>query len=104
MVSEDDYNNIDQVTYEGIFYQEEEHFADLEIDMCLQDLHNDTQMRGETVLDPKDIAMLTKRHANKDNIAETPPGNKVDPEYSRDTDSDCEAENPMPSDERDAEW
>ena len=105
--SEDEYNNIDPVTYEGIFYQEEEHFGDLEIDIGLQDLHNDAQMRGETVLDPKDIAMLTKHHANKDKIAETPPGNNdsdSEAEYSRDTDSDSEAENQVPSDESDAEW
>src|SRR4051812_33613780 len=58
--SDDDYNNIDPVTYEGIFYQEEEHFGDLEIDIGLQDIHNAAQMHGETVLDHKDIAMLTK--------------------------------------------
>ncbi|KAK1663394.1 hypothetical protein QYE76_051553 [Lolium multiflorum] len=97
--SDDDYNNIDPVTYEGIFYQEEEQFGDLQIDIGLQDLHNDVQMRGETVVDPKDIAMLTKRHANKDNIVETQPEPNADPEYSHDTDSDSEAENPMPRDE-----
>ncbi|KAK1679455.1 hypothetical protein QYE76_040303 [Lolium multiflorum] len=97
--SEDDYNNIDPVTYEGIFYQEEEQFGDLQIDIGLQDLHNDVQMRGETVVDLKDIAMLTKRHANKDNIVETQPEPNADHEYSYDTDFDSEAENPMPRDE-----
>ncbi|KAK1691774.1 hypothetical protein QYE76_008471 [Lolium multiflorum] len=97
--SEDDYNNIDPVTYEGIFYQEEEQFGALQIDIGLQDLHNDVQMRGETVVDLKDIAMLTKRHANKDNIVETQPEPNADHEYSYDTDFDSEAENPMPRDE-----
>ncbi|KAK1605369.1 hypothetical protein QYE76_029042 [Lolium multiflorum] len=102
--SEDDYNNIDPVTYEGIFYQEEEQFGALQIDIGLQDLHNDVQMRGETVVDLKDIAMLTKRHANKDNIVETQPEPNADHEYSYDTDFDSEAENPMPRDESGDEW
>jgi hypothetical protein len=102
--SEDDYNNIDPVTYEGIFYQEEEQFGALQIDIGLQDLHNDVQMRGETVVDLKDIAMLTKRHASKDNIVETQPEPNADHEYSYDTDFDSEAENPMPRDESGDEW
>ncbi|KAK1647362.1 hypothetical protein QYE76_065167 [Lolium multiflorum] len=56
-------------------------------------------MCGETVVDPKDIAMLTKRHANKDNIVETQPEPNADPEYSHDTYSDSGAENSMPRDE-----
>ena len=104
MPSDDDYNNIDPVTYEGIFYQEEENFEDFEIDIGLEDLENDAQIRGETVVNLKDIAMLTKFHANNGNIAEPPPCNNADPEYSHDTDSDSEAENPEPNDESDDGW
>ena len=105
MPSDDDYNNIDPVTYEGTFYQEEEdHFGDLEIDIGLQDLQNYAENRGETVVNLKDIAMLTKFHANNGNIAEPPPCNNPDPnQYIHDTDSDSQAENPEPDDERDDE-
>ena len=56
------------------------------------------------MVDLKDIAMLTKRHANKDNIVETQPEPNADHEYSYDTDFDSEAENPMPRDESGDEW
>ena len=37
MPSDEDYNNIDAVTYEGTFYQElQDHFGDLEIDIGLR--------------------------------------------------------------------
>nr|XP_051196933.1 uncharacterized protein LOC127310289 [Lolium perenne] len=38
MPSDEDYNNIDPVTYEGIFYQEQENFGDFEIEIGLEDL------------------------------------------------------------------
>ena len=105
MPSDDDYNNIDPVTYEGTFYQEEQdHFGDLEIDIGLQDLPNYAENRGETVVNLKDIAMLTKFHSNNGNIAEPPPCNNPDPnEYIHDTNSDSEAENLEPDDESDDE-
>ena len=101
MPSDDDYNNIDPVTYEGIFYQEEENFGDFEIDIGLEDLENDAQIRGETVVNLKDIDMLTKFHADNGNNAEPPPCNNADPQHSRDSDIDSESENPMPNCESD---
>ncbi|KAK1601599.1 hypothetical protein QYE76_059263 [Lolium multiflorum] len=89
--------NEELMGWEVVF--QEEQFGDLQIDIGLQELHNDVQMRGETVVDLKDIAMLTKRNANKDNIVETQPEPNADHEYSYDTDFDSEAENPMPRDE-----
>ena len=57
--SEDDYNNIDPVTYEGIFYQEEHDFGDLELEpVVIEDLGNDAKTRGESVVDLTDIDML----------------------------------------------
>ena len=98
MPSDDDYNNIDPVTYEWIFYQEEENFGDFEIQIGLEDLENDAQIRGETVVNLKDIDMLTKFHENN---AKPPPCNDAEPQYSRDSDSDSDAENPMPNYESD---
>ena len=63
MPSDDDYNNIDPGTYEGIFYQEQEIFVDFEIQIGLEDLENDAQIHGETVVNLKDIDMLEKFNA-----------------------------------------
>ena len=94
MPSADDYNNIDPVTYEGIFYQEQENFGDFDLQMGgLEDLENDAQIRGETVVNIKDIDMLTKLHADNGNNAEPPPCDEPPSYYSRDSDS--ENENPM---------
>ena len=101
MPSDDDYNNIDHVTYKRIFYQEEENFGDFEIQIGLEDLENEEQIRGETVVNLKDIEMLTKLHADNGNNAEPPPCNNAEPRYSHDTDSDSENENPMPNYESD---
>ena len=95
MPSDDDYNNIDPVTYEGIFYQEEENFGHFEIQIGLEDLENDAQIHGETVVNLKDIDMLTKFHADNGNNAEPPPCDEPPSYYSRDSDSDSENENPM---------
>ena len=94
MPNEDDYNNIDPVTYEGIFYQEQEDFGDFDLQMGgLEDLENDTHHRGESVDNLKDIDMLEKFHAGKANDDEAPPVDEPPTYYSRDSDSDSENEN-----------
>jgi hypothetical protein len=93
--SNDDYNNIDLVTYEGNFYQDLENFGDFEIQIGPQDLENDAQIHHETVVNLKDIDVLTKLHADNGNNVEPPPCNNVEPQYSHDTDSDSDNENPM---------
>jgi hypothetical protein len=88
MPSIEDYNNIDPVTYEGIFYQGQETFGEFNLQMGgLEDLENDTQPRGEIVVDLKDIDMISKLHANNDIVHEPPPCDEL-PRYSRDSDSD----------------
>ncbi|KAK1651012.1 hypothetical protein QYE76_068817 [Lolium multiflorum] len=90
--SEDDYNNIDPVTYEGIFYQEEQDFGEYILEPFVQeDLGNDAETRGESVVDLKDISMLEKLLEANDNYDEPPP---VDPStlYSQDSDSDSDPE------------
>jgi len=88
-----DYLNIDPVTYEGIFYQEEENFGGFDIQVGHEDLENDAQTRGETVVDLKDVDMLNKFHEANFNNDEPPPCDE--PYYSRDSDSDSENENAM---------
>ena len=99
--SDDDYNNIDPATYEGIFYQEEEDFGDdgdfhLVVDLPPvqeeEDLGNDAETRGESVVDLKDIQMLEKLHAQID-IQPPPIENERRTYYSRDSDSEDEIEN-----------
>ena len=90
MPSEDDYNNIDPVTYEGIFYQEQQDFGDFHLQAYgPPDVENDAHTRGETVVNIKDIHMLSKLHANDGNDDEPPTY------YSKDSDSDSENENPL---------
>ncbi|KAK1615507.1 hypothetical protein QYE76_021024 [Lolium multiflorum] len=96
MPSDEDYNNIDPVTYEGIFYQEQENFGNFEIEIGLEDLENEAHLHGETVVDLKDIQMLTKLHEGNGFNDEPPPDIPTQPHYSHDTDSDSENENPMP--------
>jgi hypothetical protein len=96
MPSDDDYNNIDPVTYEGIFYQEQEDFGDFELVVDLEDLENDAQTRGESVVDLKDIDMLEKLHTNNGNDDEPPPFDEPQTYYSRDSDIDSENENVNP--------
>ena len=101
--SEDDYNNIDPVTYEGIFYQEQEDFGDFELEpIDLEDVAND-ETRGETVVNPKDIDMLKKFHEENDNDDEPPPVDEAPAYYSKDSDSDSENENENEN-ESDDEW
>ncbi|KAK1664375.1 hypothetical protein QYE76_052534 [Lolium multiflorum] len=90
--SEDDYNNIDPVTYEGIFYQEEQDFGEYILEPLVEeDLGNEAETRGESVVDLKDISMLEKLLEANDNYDEPPP---IDPStlYSKDSDSDSEPE------------
>jgi hypothetical protein len=92
MPNEDDYNNIDPITYEGDFYQEEEDGVDFDILVGgLEDLENDAQNRGETVVNIKDIDMLSKLHDDDTDEDEPPPCDGL-PYFSRDSDSDSEDE------------
>ena len=92
--SVDDYNNIDPVTYEGIFYQEQEDFGHFDLQPGgLADLGNDAETRGESVVNLKDIDMLEKLHAENDNDDEPPPVDEPPTYYSKDSDSDSENEN-----------
>ncbi|KAK1619323.1 hypothetical protein QYE76_024840 [Lolium multiflorum] len=89
---EDDYNNIDPVTYEGIFYQEEQDSGEYILEPFVEeDLGNDAETRSESVVDLKDISMLEKLLEANDNYDEPPP---IDPStlYSKDSDSDSEKE------------
>ena len=89
--SEDDYNNIDPDTYEGIFYQEEEDLGlEFQYEPAVEeDLGNDVETRGESVVDPKDIKMLEELYEEDH---EPPPF--IDPAtlHSKDSDSDSEKE------------
>ena len=92
--SEDDYNNINPITYEGTFYQEQEDFRDFDLlTGGLEELENDAQNRGEAVVDIKNIDMLSKLHLDDDDDDEPPPF-EGQPYYSRDSDSDYESDDP----------
>jgi hypothetical protein len=104
--SEDDYNNIDPVTYEGIFYQEQEDFGHFELEyVVFEDLGDDAETRGESVVDLKDINMLEKLHAENDPIDEPPPVGELQTYYSKDSDSDSEKDNEKENEnESDDDW
>jgi hypothetical protein len=88
MPNEDDYNNINPITYEGDFYQEQEDGVDFDILMGgLEDLENNEQNRGEAVVNVKDIDMLSKLHLSDDDVDEPAPVEGL-PYYSHDSDSD----------------
>jgi hypothetical protein len=101
--SEDDYTNIDPVTYEGIFYQEQEDFGDFGLEpVDLEDLgnENDVDTRGEHVVDDKLVNMLNKfREENVD--PESSEDDEAPIYYTRDSDSGGENEN---ANESDDEW
>ena len=102
--SDDDYNNIDPKTYEGIFYQEQEDFGHFDLQIGgLEELENNAHTHGESVVDLKDIDVLSKFHAENDDDDE--PGDELPPYYSRDSDSDSDSdsenENRHPDEESD---
>ena len=101
--SEDDYTNIDPVTYEGIFYQEQEDFGDFGLEpVDLEDLgnENDVDTRGEHVVDDKLVNMLNKfREENVD--PESSEDDEAPIYYARDSDSGGENED---ANESDDEW
>ena len=99
--SEDDYTNIDPVTYEGIFCQEQEDFGDFELEpVDLEDLGNDVETRGEHVVDVKVVNMLNKFH--EENVdPESSDDDEAPVYYTRDSDSGGENEN---ANESDDEW
>ena len=105
--SEDDYNNINPDTYEGIFYQEEEDLGlEFQYEPAVEeDLGNDVETRGESVVDLKDIDMLQKLYAQKDNDEEPPPINETPTYYPIDSDSDSEKEKEIEiENESDDDW
>jgi hypothetical protein len=91
MPNEDDYNNINPITYEGDFYQEEEDGGDFDVEMVdLEELEDDAQIQGDTVVNIKDIEMLSKFLDEGDSDDDEPPPFEGQPYYSHDTDSDNE--------------
>lgn len=93
--SEDDYDNINPQTYEGIFYQEQDTFGDFDIESGVhEDLTLDEQTRGENITNVKDVAMLQKLQVDDDDSDDEPPPYDEHPPYSRDTDSDSDDEDP----------
>jgi hypothetical protein len=93
MPNEDDYNNINPITYEGDFYQEEEDGGDFDVEMVdLEELEDDAQIQGDTVVNIKDIEMLSKFLDEGDSDDDEPPPFEGQPYYSHDTDSDNEYE------------
>jgi hypothetical protein len=85
MPNEDDYDNINPKTYDGIFYQEQASFGDFGLE-GLEDLGNVAQTRGEMVTDLKDSKMLNK--LQEDDSDEPPLHELPEALYSRDSDSD----------------
>ena len=93
--NEDDYNNINPITYEGTFYQEQEDFGDFDLQAGgLEELENEAQNCGAAVVNIKDIDMLSKLHLNDDDDDEPPPCEGL-PYYSRDSDTDSDNETPI---------
>jgi hypothetical protein len=91
MPNEDDYNNINPITYVGDFYQEEEDGGDFDVEMVdLEELEDDAQIQGDTVVNIKEIEMLSKFLDEGDNDDDDPPPFEGQPYYSHDTDSDNE--------------
>jgi hypothetical protein len=91
MPNEDDYNNINPITYEGDFYQEEEDGGDFDVEMVdLEELEDDAKIQGDTVVNIKDIEMLSKFLEEGDSDDDEPPPFEGQPYYSHDTDSDNE--------------
>ena len=93
MPSEDDYNNIDPKTYEGIFYQEEQTFGDFGI-QGLEDREDNAQTGGDVVVNLKDIDMLNKLQSDSDDDDEPPSCEEVPIYNTRDSDVDSDDENP----------
>ena len=103
MPSDDDYNNIDPKTYEGVFYQEQENFGDIDL-QDLENLENNAHTRGEVVTNIQDIDMLTKLYSDNGND-EPPPCDEPPTYFSRDSDVDSADENPRHTHESDDdEW
>ena len=91
MPNTDDYDNINPITYEGDFYQEEEDGADFDVFMGgLDEVDDDSEShgRGETVVNVKDIDMLTKLDLDSESDEDEPPPFDDMPYASRDSDSD----------------
>ena len=78
--NEDDYYNINPMTYEGVFYQEQSDvyvvrnddarpFGDHDVDPNDDNARND----GETIVNENDILMLEKLNEDADDEEEPPP-------------------------------
>ena len=93
--NEDDYNNINPITYEGDFYQEEEDGGEFDVDALEEDLEGVAQVCGEAVKDIKDLDMLSKLHLHDiESDDDEPPPFEGQPYYSHDSDSDYESDEP----------
>ena len=103
MPSDDDYNNINPKTYEGIFYQEQEDFGDFGI-RSHEDQENDAPTGGEVVSNIKDIDMLNKLQEENDSDDEPSPCEEPPTYYTRDSDVDSDDENHRTNYESDDSW
>ena len=91
--NDDDYYNINPMTYEGVFYQEQhddvdpnnddDDLGDVDVDPNDDDARND----GETIVNVKDIVMLEKLH-DDDDEDEPPPPSDNDVDDMRDSDDE----------------
>ena len=89
MPNEDDYININPITYEGDFYQEEEDGGEFDVDVLEEDLEDDAQVPGETMKDIKDLDMLSKLHLDESDSDDVEPAPFEGlPYYSRDSDGE----------------
>ena len=93
MPNEDDYNNINPITYEGDFYQEEEGGGDFDVQMVdLEEPVDDAHILGEAVVNLKDIHMLDQFHCDSDFGDDEPPPFEGQPFNDHDTDRNSEYE------------
>lgn len=91
--NDDDYDNINPVTYEGEFYQEQQADGDFDILLDGLDALMDDTRNGEAVVNLKDIDMLAKLHLDDGNDDEPQhPSLEAQPEPVRDSDDEAPQE------------
>ena len=92
--NDDDYYNINPMTYEGVFYQEEHDDvvrSNEDDDLGYVDLDpndDDARIDGEAVVNQRDIIMLEKLNEDADDEEEPPPLSDNE-EDMRDSDDEC---------------
>jgi hypothetical protein len=83
----DDYDNINPITYDGEFYQEQHDDEGFDILLGgIEALKDNAQNYGEGVVNLKDIDMLSKLHLDDDKPP--PPSPDGQPSYVRDSDDE----------------